>query len=121
MNSNGALVIVLAFSAASVPRLVADEVAPRMADSPQAQKIRALTLVGGTPSSSPAELAAKKVRVIKALLDALQARVAAIDSLLRELPRDDPAATRLRAEREGILARKDEVGTMLMALASDAR
>ena len=120
MSSNAPLKVVLALVTASVPLLVADEIAPRMADSPEAQRNRDLTLLGGTTSSSsPAEFAAAKVRVLKALLDALQARVTAIDARFREVAPDNQAAGRLNAEREALLKRKDEVGKMLTALAAE--
>jgi hypothetical protein len=81
---------------AGVSPLVANDIGPRMARSPEAQRSRNLKLIGAT-SLPPAELAVAKARILNALLDALQARVAASDARIREAPQDDPAAIRLKA------------------------
>ena len=130
MNSHTTLKAVQIFVAASVPALIAEEVAPRMADSPEAQRIRDLTLLRGTiPTLSPADvelelnrvLVGQKVRTLKALLEALQARVAAIDVWLRDLSLDEAAASSLKSDKDRLLKRKDEVGKMLAALCAETR
>jgi hypothetical protein len=80
MNSNAPLKAVLVFISALVPALLAEEVSPRMADSPEAQRIRDLTLIGRSVfASSPTELpAAKKVTILHLLSVQLQSRVDAI-------------------------------------------
>lgn len=122
MKYKTSLGVVLLSVAAFGHLLGADDVAPRMADSKDAQRIRSLTLIGGTTSpSSLAEITSKKKRLLKAISDALQTRVTAIDARRREAPQDDPDIDRLSAERDRLLKRKAEVDTMLMSLAAEAR
>ena len=66
-------------------------------------------------------LVGQKVRPLKALLEALQARVAAIDVRLRELPLAEAAASSLKSEKDRLLKRNDEVGKMLAALSAETR
>jgi hypothetical protein len=123
MNSNAPLKGVLVFMSALVPALLAEEVSPRTADSPEAQSIRDLTLIGRSVfASSPTERpAAKKVTILHLLSVQLQSRVDAIDDSLRELPLDEPAASSLKSERDGLLKRRAGLDKMLRDLATEAR
>jgi hypothetical protein len=123
MNSYAPLTAVLVLISASVPALLAEEVFPRMADSPEARRIRDLTLIGRTvfPSSPAQPLAAKKVTILELLSVQLQSRVDAIDDRLRELPLDEAAASSLKSERDGLLKRRAGLDKMLRDLATEAR
>jgi hypothetical protein len=129
MNFNFPVKAVLVLATVSPP-VVAAEVTPRMADSPEARRIRSLTLLGGasapmpikvgTSSSSPTERAAAKARILKEDLEALRSRITAINARLRDLPDNDPAVSRLRLERDVLLRRESELSTVLAAEARAA-
>lgn len=104
------------------PLLSADELTPRMADSPDAQRLRSLTLLSNpTALSSPKNLALVKARTLRALSDALRARVAVIDARLLNSPSDDLEVRRLNTERDTLLKREREVGELLKKLAGETR
>ena len=100
-------VLVVAF----VGGLRANEAAPQLANSPQAQRLRDLTLVSGTLERSTPDVLAARVRVLTELAQTLQAKIAAIDVLLRDA--SDKLARALREERETVVKREREVNRMI--------
>ena len=101
--------------------LAAGDVAPRLADSPEAQRDRDLTLIAGTTSlASAAELAKIKARVLKALNEVLSSQLAAIDARMREARGDADRLRDLNVERDAALKRHREIVEKLDRLGSGA-
>jgi hypothetical protein len=98
---------------AVVGGLRANDASPQLANSPQAQRIHNLTLISGSLERPNPELLAAKVRVLVELAQALQAKIAAIDVLLRDSGISERLTNALREERETVVKREREVTRMV--------
>ena len=113
MNPMTSIRRVFVFAVVVVGGLRADGVAPQLVNSPQAQRIRDLTLIGGSTERPSPELVAAKVRLLVELAKTIRAKLSAIDARAREAGGIDQVPSAVREEREALLKRESEVSRML--------
>jgi hypothetical protein len=91
----------------SVCAAAADDIAPRFADSPRAQRDRTLALINNPPGGeSGADLIRAKMR-LESLREELRSVVAKTEARLAEMSENDPQVKTLMATRDA--ARRNEV------------